>query len=134
MESMSLHGIKGKKKERGAMTCIAGDYHMFKAKLILAWSGLLSKEIFFYSMHCLQSLVRLTVFISCILVILKRLNTRGTVHFDCHSLFCISPFQRALRLAIRRDREMLKWVWWKGLLKWKLLNTLLRCFDIILKF
>lgn len=36
MESMSLHGIKGKKKERGAMTCIAGDYHMFKAKLILA--------------------------------------------------------------------------------------------------
>lgn len=34
MESMSLHGEKGKKKERGAMPCIAGDYLTLKAELI----------------------------------------------------------------------------------------------------
>lgn len=92
MEPMSLHGVKVKKKERGFMPCIAGDYLTFKAKLIFSSSGPPSKEIFFHSLYFLESLVSLIAFISCILVFFKRLNTRGTVHFDCHSLFCISRF------------------------------------------
>lgn len=46
MESMSLHRVKGKKKERDAMLCIAGDCHMFKAKFIFSYSGPLSKDPF----------------------------------------------------------------------------------------
>lgn len=36
MEWMSPHGVKGKKKEKSAMACIAGDYLMFKAKFIFS--------------------------------------------------------------------------------------------------